>query len=81
MEADQVIPDFLNDFKPEEGAPLTFEDDTDEEEDEDETAVATGGAATDGDGDAWDAGETNGAATAATEVDEFKADEGAQDGW
>ena len=56
METGHDIPDFLQAFKPEEGAPLDFEDDSD-------TEGANGGAANgaaSNDGDAWGSGDASG---------------------
>lgn len=51
VESGNEVPDFLEEFKPEAGAPIDFDDDSDDEEEE--PVQANGAGEVDADGDEW----------------------------
>ena len=76
LEAQQEIPDFLDQYKPEDTTDLKFDDDSDQEGENGEAGA--------GGGDAWGAGDTNGVTAPAPAADEWGTganNAGADDAW
>lgn len=65
VESGNNVPDFLDEYKPADDAPLDFDDDSAAEDDVAQVEVEDTGA---GDGDAWGSGQAHGSTNAADDV-------------